>query len=637
LRVCLISGDQSLAGVADLLASRHDVTLIRLAGAAGREAGHGVREVVAEPSEDLRETLVPSEGYRRSAAALEAIEEAFGEDPPDYLEAWDRDAPAIVPLTARLGRNRALIGTRAALRIGGSRELVGLHDAALSDPEVSLTCDLEREQLRLADRLLWPGGDGLDLYRRYYPEPLPDATRIALPLALPQEAAVPAEAEPGRPLRILYSGPISRGRGAGDLAEACLRLPVDEWRLTMVGEDTPTALFKLSMREAIEAMFDGDPRVELREGLPADGIRELAAAHDLLVAPSRFDVWPEEVLEAMALGLPVLATPVGGLAEIVEDGVSGWFTAETGPAAIAAGLTDLVGRRDDLDRVRRSGAPAARARELADPKQILDGYEHLFERLGPATDIPRPPRRGGEPLVSAVVPYLRASEHIEEAIGSLFAQTHSNVEAVIVNDGSFEEEDDVLLDLAEMPGVRVVTQLNAGEAAARNLGIVMARGEFVLMLDSDNILEPELVARAVEVLDRDPDLAYVGCWFRYIDPDGHPQASPRGGVYLGNRVRRRQEEDNWDGDTMAVLRRDALIDRGRIYEPEGGSHGDWEFYLQLREEGRFGMVIPEKLARYRVRADSLMRVFGGEIRVRTMAEMRDRRIRHRFRWTVEAE
>jgi glycosyltransferase involved in cell wall biosynthesis len=614
------------------------VTHVRLTDA-GPAAGPGVREISAEPSEDLRRTLVPSEGYRRSATALEAIATAYGDRPPDYLEAWDRGAPAIVPLTARRGRHRSLIGTHAALRLAGGEELDRLHDAALSDPAVALVSDLEREPLRLADRLLWPGGAGLDLYREYYPGPLPAAARIGLPLDLPEEVT-PSGRESGvaeRPLRILYVGPISRGAGAGDLAEACLRLGGD-WRLTMAGEDTTTATFRLSMREAIEAMFDGDPRLELHRPPSPERFAELAAAHDLLVAPSRFELWPERIMVAMALGLPVLATPVGGQAEIVEDGTSGWLARGTGPAAIVAALGHLVDRPDELERVRRSGAPAARARQLAAPGPILDSYEQLFEELGAAAD-PRPaPRAGSEaPLVSAIVPYFRSSAHVEEAIASLFTQTHPNVEAVVVNDGSFEEGDEVLLDLARMPGVRVVTQLNSGEAAARNLGLVMARGELVLLLDSDNVLEPEFVARAVEVLEREPDLAYVGCWLSYIEPDGGPQADPTGGISLGNRVIREYGNENWDGDTLAVLRRDLLLERGGVHEPEGGSHADWELYRQLHDEGRFGMVIPEKLARYRVRPDSLMRVYAGEIRERTMAEMRDRRIRNRVRWTVGPE
>jgi glycosyltransferase involved in cell wall biosynthesis len=98
---------------------------------------------------------------------------------------------------------------------------------------------------------------------------------------------------------------------------------------------------------------------------------------------------------------------------------------------------------------------------------------------------------------------------IEAAVDSLLAQTHPAVEALIVNDGSFEEADEVLGRLAARPRVRVVTQLNGGEAAARNLGTFVAEGEYLVMLDADNELEPEFVERALAVLLASPRLRFL--------------------------------------------------------------------------------------------------------------------------------
>ncbi len=647
LRVCLISHDardeakRPSAALAELLATRHEVTLIDHGGtsdggSAAGSTGTPVREIVAEPSEELAATALASEGHRRSAAVLEAIERAYGDEGPQYLEACDRGAPALVPLQARRGGHRSLRETKFGVRMVGSAELTGLHNAALADPGMQLLCDLERAQLRLADRLIWPGGDVLELYRRYYGETLPGAARIAMPLGLPAERPPSEGRDPSGPLRILYSGPLSRGKGAADLAEACLRLPRDDWRLTMIGADTPTAFFKQSMRHSIEAMFGDDPRIAIEDPVPDDELATLMGEHDLLVAPPRCDVWPAEVLEAMSADLPVLATPVGGLAEIVELGVTGWLTADTGPAAIRAEIGDLLERREELERVRESGAARARSRLLADPDRILDAYQELFDELerGRAS-VARPARRAREPLVSGVVPYFRASAHVEEAVGSLFAQTHGNMEAIIVNDGSFEVEDEVLQRLTEREGVRVVTQLNSGEAAARNLGTLLAEGDFLLMLDADNVAEPEFVARALEVLRHEPELAYVSCWLRFIAADGSPLSEPAGYAPLGNSVVR-EEDENWDGDTFALIDRRLFTELGYRHETEASTHTDWELYRRLREDRRFGMVIPERLARYRFAAGSLTRSFTYELQRRAWEEARDRRIRRRTRWTAEA-
>ena len=224
--------------------------------------------------------------------------------------------------------------------------------------------------------------------------------------------------------------------------------------------------------------------------------------------------------------------------------------------------------------------------------------------------------------MTGVVPYYRSSPYMEEAVDSLLAQSHRNLEVLIVNDGSFEQADEVLVRLDADPRVQVVTQLNGGESSARNLGARLARGEYVAMLDADNVLEAEFVARAVEILRREPDLAYVTCWLRFVAADGSPCSDPPATPRMGNQVVR-DDDHNWDGDTVAVLPRRLFSELGYGYEPASGIQSDWELYRWLREDGRFGIVIPEWLVRYRVLAGSLMRAHGDGIHRRSWDEARE--------------
>jgi glycosyltransferase involved in cell wall biosynthesis len=224
---------------------------------------------------------------------------------------------------------------------------------------------------------------------------------------------------------------------------------------------------------------------------------------------------------------------------------------------------------------------------------------------------------------------------VEEAVDSLLAQTHRNLDVVIVNDGSFEQADEVLARLAADPRVEVVTQLNGGESSARNLGARLARGEYVAMLDADNVLEPEFVARAVEILRREPDLAYVSSWMRLVGVDGSPWSDPAGYAPLGNRVVR-DEPENWDGDTVAVLPRKLFSELGYGFEPASGIQSDWELYRWLREDGRFGVVIPDWLVRYRVLGESVMRLHGEGIHRRSWEEALARQQLRQTRWTANA-
>lgn len=622
-KICIVSSEHSPHGgigatlrrQAEVLGAHHEVTFIDS----------------PEPSEALGNVSFAGEDHRRSAAVLERIEQLYGDEGPDLLEVCDYRAYGIVPLQARAAGHPSLRRTTVAIQLSSTAELLALHDGHSLVPEERRVADLEREQFRLADKLIWPGGDILDLYRRYYGEALlPPAVRIGRPFAVPAEAPQPAPRDPSRPLRILYVGRLQRLKGAIDLVEACLRLDGD-WQLTMIGADTPTAAMGQSARLTIEAMTGGDPRVRIEDAIPREEVQRRWDEHDLLVLPSRFEVCANVALEAMRAGLPVLSTPVGAQTEVVEPGVNGWLSDGIGPRAIGEALQRLLDDREEVERVRSSGEVFAGFLRFTDPEAVIRGYEELIEEA----TAKRPARvevAADKPLVSAVIPYYRASAYVEEAVGSLLAQTHPNLEVVVVNDGSFEAEDEVLGELERDPRVRVVHQLNKGDATARNLGIELARGEYLLMFDADNALEPEFVSRALRYLRADPQLAYVTCWLRFVDAEGR-ELGGRGYAPLGNRILRESgEEENWDGDTIALFPRRVLDELEPTFAPEAAMHADWLLYRRLRAREQYGAVIPELLARYRVHPGSLLRTHEEWLHRLNWEEARDLRRLEETRW-----
>jgi glycosyltransferase involved in cell wall biosynthesis len=616
-----------------VLAREHEVTVIHTYGeSAWPESGApGVRQLVADPSR-LPPIAFSCEDHARSAAALLAIEEAFGDEPPHYLEVPDRRGHGLVPLQARNAGNPSLWGCSVGVRLHGSVEMTCLKDGTWPRPENRILFDFEREVFRLADLVLWPGGDALNLYERVLGAELPAPARLGIPFDQAQPPPAPLPRDTGEPLRILYAGRLQRARGALMLADACTRIGGEGWRLTFLGADTDTAPLGRSVRETIETMCATDPRVTLLDPVQPARLPEVFAEHDLLVVPSQFEVWSGVALEAMRAGLPVLATPVGGLTEIVADGVTGWHAAGADRAAIQTALERLLADRDELERVRTSGEVFRRFGQLTEPEPVLSGYRELLTGLRSS---PVPSGRRSEPLVSGIVPYYGEHEWVGEAVGSLLAQTHSNLEVTIVNDGSFEAEDSVLAELAEDPRVRVLTQLNEGDQSARNLGLIDAEGEYVVMLDADNALEPEFVARAVAMLEADPELAYVTCWLRFVGEEEALRAAwTRGYPPLGNAVRS-DEAVNSDGDTIAVMPRRLFAELGYGYDT-GALMADWAFYRMLRDDGRFGAVIPELLARYRVRLNSLSRTLAGDTHAIAWDETLSARQARRTRWTATA-
>ena len=325
---------------------------------------------------------------------------------------------------------------------------------------------------------------------------------------------------------------------------------------------------------------------------------------------------------------PVLATPVGGLCEMVRPGRSGWLTRDRSPEAIRLAIAELAAQPAQVRRLIESGAPRAVFEELTDETALVKGYLALA----------RPPRRatrlrGGPPLVSIVIPYFRLDRYVRETLEAAAAQTHPATEIVLVNDGSLRTEDRILYELAKEFGARVITQVNSGLGAARNLGIAQSRGRYVLPLDADDLIRPEFVARCIRALEGDERLGYVTSWVEYMDPQGRPVPGDDAGYFPFGNWSRLIERNNVGGTCAAVIRR-SLFERGFGYSNDLTSYEDWLLYLELARAGHHGAVIPERLIRYRVRDESMMRTVGAPRLARLMDELRAHRREHEISWTA---
>src|SRR6266478_2041530 len=147
-------------------------------------------------------------------------------------------------------------------------------------------------------------------------------------------------------------------------------------------------------------------------------------------------------------------------------------------------------------------------------------------------------------LVSVIIPAYNASVTIERTLGSVVNQTYSNLEVLVVDDGSTDETALLVQRMADAdPRIRLLQKPNGGLVSARNFGIAHASGEFIAPIDADDLWHPEKIAKQVRLMrERADRCGLVYCWSREIDAhdrllrDVSP-CSLRGNVYAALIIR----------------------------------------------------------------------------------------------------
>jgi glycosyltransferase involved in cell wall biosynthesis len=181
------------------------------------------------------------------------------------------------------------------------------------------------------------------------------------------------------------------------------------------------------------------------------------------------------------------------------------------------------------------------------------------------------------------------------AISSALWQTYRDFEVVVVDDGSRDATGSIAGSFPDP--VRVVTQANAGVAAARNRGVAEARGELIAFCDADDVLLPQHLEALVAVHDRNGGIATSNCYWLF--PGGiHPARTRYKGRFpAAERQRHAILEQNFVS-TMSLFPK-ALVDEVGPFDAELQVAEDWDFWLRAIYAGHRVALQPRPLALYR--------------------------------------
>lgn len=212
-------------------------------------------------------------------------------------------------------------------------------------------------------------------------------------------------------------------------------------------------------------------------------------------------------------------------------------------------------------------------------------------------EIAQEPWNRNTPIVSVVIPCYNYGQYLEDAIDSVLAQTHTNFEIIVVDDGSTDLDTIMLLNNLTKPKTKIVRTNNFKLPAARNNGIKEAKGKYICCLDADDLLKPTYLEKCLFKLETENvDICYT-----WVQEFGDGQAII--------------PTKEFDIDSLMYqncLHVSALFKR-TMWETVGGynesmvyGYEDWDFWLAIAKFGGSGAKIDEPLFLYRKHGHSMI-------------------------------
>jgi glycosyltransferase involved in cell wall biosynthesis/GT2 family glycosyltransferase len=205
------------------------------------------------------------------------------------------------------------------------------------------------------------------------------------------------------------------------------------------------------------------------------------------------------------------------------------------------------------------------------------------------------------PLVSIVTPYFNTGLVFNETVDSVLAQTLTDWEWIIVDDGSqdaaaVEFLDEIVLKIKKSGFSVKMIRLpkNQGPSAARNAGVKSAAGEFIMLLDSDDLIETTCLEKMFWSLASRPELSFVDAWSVGFGAQTYhwKRGFCEGRLFL---------KENLTTSVMTMIRKEVYARVGGFDENRRAGLEDWDFWVKCAANGYWGDTIEEFLTKYRRR------------------------------------
>lgn len=206
------------------------------------------------------------------------------------------------------------------------------------------------------------------------------------------------------------------------------------------------------------------------------------------------------------------------------------------------------------------------------------------------------------PEISVIIPIYNTGTLLRETVKSVLEQSFSAFELILVDDGSNEETQKIISSFDDQR-IRVIRKENGGVASARNTGILAANGDYIALLDHDDLWHKDKLKFQKALLDADKDAVLV---YSSIESFGTSDTIqiPEYSIIEGNAFLSELEQNKIHSTSCVMFRRNTVLENNILFVPETVPCDDWYFYLQISQYGKF-LHAPDVPVYYRLHGGNL--------------------------------
>jgi glycosyltransferase involved in cell wall biosynthesis len=205
------------------------------------------------------------------------------------------------------------------------------------------------------------------------------------------------------------------------------------------------------------------------------------------------------------------------------------------------------------------------------------------------------------PKISVIIPVYNAIQFLPDTLSCVLNQTFTDFEVIIVDDGSNDESADWVAGVSDSR-ISLIRQANQGTQGARNTGVRHAQGEYIALLDNDDLWEPTKLEKQFRCLEQNPSVGLVYTWTSIIDQ--HDKRTGETVVsHADGDVFKQLLVSNFVACGSTPLIRRVCFEQVGVFDCELHYLGDWDMWIRIARHYPFA-VIKEFLVLYRVHASN---------------------------------